>query len=117
MEFVVPLSAKNPVKLQFVPCMIKHNGPANVKEYFDGSTITEEGKLKVSLHGRALIGMQIALPKSYCGVIGRKKEGAIVIEGSFCEFKYFNHDSTPSNDDEIPELLNYCSYMKTLNQL
>ena len=56
--------------VHYLPCSIKHDGPALINSYFESSVKTEKGDSFVSnFRGRQLIGQLCSIPKNMIGNI------------------------------------------------
>ncbi|KAI8922497.1 ribonuclease H2, subunit C [Powellomyces hirtus] len=102
--------------LHLLPCQIGHTGPANVSSFF---IVTKDAacgdydftppqhaasSLSTTFRGRALQGLQAAVPVGYEGRIYRESapgpggDRGWSVEGSFTEFAAWGHDNVPTVD-------------------
>jgi hypothetical protein len=88
--------------LHLLPCSIEHDGPTQVTSFFQ---VVEGEKENVAyFRGRELKGIKIAVPVGVQGLcVGDCGEGKWLVEGSFSETNFWEHDSRPdkSQIDEV----------------
>ena len=112
-----------------LPCCIKHDGPAEVSQYFKPNptgVVGEDGLPSQQAHfrGRLLQGTTLHLPNNYSGfVLGKKTTSKKSDESSnlwetnatFHDITYWNHDDVPSNNDDFFRAFHWLTVAKALH--
>nr|CAG4646702.1 EOG090X0IC1 [Macrothrix elegans] len=104
--------ASGNASLHYMPCKIKHNGPADVDGFFKPYVEKDSNEvMKGSFRGYPLQGIKLELPNEYKGLIlvEEEKSGSAaqgissVVNQNFNSITYWNWDSIPSRTDQISD--------------
>lgn len=91
--------ASNMSSVHMLPCNVSHDGPVDVKSFFQVRTTKSD--LRAAFRGRELVGKEVKLPTGVLGINARqtapaqKTEAAFECEGHFDSMTVWQHDVAP----------------------
>ncbi|XP_017462756.1 PREDICTED: uncharacterized protein LOC108356133 isoform X1 [Rhagoletis zephyria] len=97
-----------PLDLHFLPAKVNGDGKADVHNYFNSYTRTEQGGIIANaVRGFPLKGRIIEVPETHTGVVLQESQNSLNTDltrnfyttGYFAKFCYWNYDKVPSKAD------------------
>ena len=102
-------TGENQQKIQYIPCRVDHNGPAEINEYFGTDN------KKSTLRGRQLVGTEMKINDGYsCVVLDKRGD---VYEATSCNqsLLVWAHDNLPSTSNT--DLLNCSAWIQLAQEI
>jgi len=101
-----------------MPCSVKFDGNAPVKDFFhiaDHEPKEKDNLLQSHFHGRSLVGKHVSLPSDVQGLIlGAGNGGPMQVEGNFQELIMWEHDLAPDTT-RMEDCLNWFEIAKAVH--
>uniref|UniRef100_A0AAV2MK27 Uncharacterized protein n=1 Tax=Knipowitschia caucasica TaxID=637954 RepID=A0AAV2MK27_KNICA len=105
----MPLGQAPSASVHLMPCVINHNGPAQITEYFSATVKDCKHEKTVSFRGRGLKGKEISCPQHYTGLVVKEvnrpgsehEDRTVRVSSVFDKLTYWNLETPPSSDDTI----------------
>ncbi|XP_055855398.1 uncharacterized protein LOC129918724 [Episyrphus balteatus] len=112
------------LEVQYFPAEIESDGEANVNEYFNNYTVSENGHLTNSLRGFPLDGIEFQVPSNLKGLVFQESLNTsdencgklFRVAGTFDNFTYWNYDKVPSAADGLRQAFEVLAVADELNK-
>jgi hypothetical protein len=99
----------NQQKIQYIPCRIDHNGPAEINEYF--GTDNKQSTLR----GRQLVGTEMIINGGYACVVLDKRSGVYEPTSRNQSLLVWAHDNLPSTSNT--DLMNCSAWIQLAQEI